>query len=66
MTGATHFIELWQSSNGSIINTHATPIGFLNSCLFGTKAVLGCTTIAIWYIKFKTKDNGTITRELNG
>ena len=57
MTGATHFIEVWKPSSGSIINTPAIPIDFLSSYIFSTRATLGCTTIAIWKIKFKTKDN---------
>ena len=57
MTGATYFIEVWKTSNGSIINTSVLPIDFLSAHLSATMYTLNCTTIAIWKIKFKTKDN---------
>ncbi len=65
MTGATHFIEVWKNREGLIKSTLIDVVSNLPMSIRITKHC-NLTTIAIWKIKFKTKDNGTITRELNG
>lgn len=57
MTGATHFIEVWKSGiTDEIYYDDICPIHELSLDLKLTELVAG-TTIAIWKIKFKTKDN---------
>lgn len=61
MTGATHFIEVWKSkTTGKIVDYVVVPIVGMARHLEDTR-LIGCTTIAIWKIKFKTKDNGKCT-----